>query len=187
MNTHELANLIVYLAIKVDNLYITKLLKLLYLIDETSVKKTGFPLTWLDYKVYKYGAVCTDVYQELTFNRGEKFKEYFEVIQERNGQLIKHIRDFDKNEFSEYDFEICNEIINLYAHLTSNELVELLHKPDTLWSKAVKKHNIVFNEFNDSNHTINFLNLISNKPQLKNNYETVKASIDFRKELTSNV
>ncbi len=185
METKELGNLIVYIASKVDNLYITKLLKLLYLIDETSVKRSGFPLTWLNYSVYKHGAVCTDIYKELTFNNGAQFKNYIEVVQDHHGQLIKDITAFDKNEFSEYDFEICNEVINKYGRFSSKELVNILHEPDTLWSKEVKKHKITFNEFNASNHTINFLDLIKDKPQLNKNYHATKESNEFINSLFS--
>ena len=36
-------------------LYSTKLIKLLYIIDEKSVLSTGTPISWLTYYVYKMG------------------------------------------------------------------------------------------------------------------------------------
>ena len=57
VNKDKIGNLIVLLAGRLKPLYHTKLIKLLYLIDEEAVKDGGIPITWLDYKAWQYGPV----------------------------------------------------------------------------------------------------------------------------------
>jgi len=57
----KIGNLLNYLSTRIPNLNMTKALKLLYLIDETSYMRTGVPVTWLDYKVWEMGAGCRGV------------------------------------------------------------------------------------------------------------------------------
>ncbi|HEY5570416.1 MAG TPA: type II toxin-antitoxin system antitoxin SocA domain-containing protein, partial [Bacteroidales bacterium] len=55
VNKDKIGNLIVLLATRLKPLYHTKLIKLLYLIDEEAVKEDGVPVTWLEYKVWQFG------------------------------------------------------------------------------------------------------------------------------------
>ena len=53
----KIGNTVVYLADRIENLSKTKLLKLLYILDEISIKKSGIPMLNLKYKVWKFGPV----------------------------------------------------------------------------------------------------------------------------------
>jgi uncharacterized phage-associated protein len=83
-NLDKVGNLIIYLVDEIKRkyrqpLYITKLLKLLYIIDETSVKETGVPVTSLDYKVWRMGPVAYAVYSDFTHNNSEKLNFFAEA------------------------------------------------------------------------------------------------------------
>lgn len=62
----KVGNTIIYLSEKIGNLSKTKLLKLLYILDEVAVKKSGIPLLNLHYDVWKFGPVDKDIYIELS-------------------------------------------------------------------------------------------------------------------------
>jgi uncharacterized phage-associated protein len=65
INNDKIGNVLNYFASQIDYLSMTKTLKLLYILDETSIKETGTPVTWLDYKVWENGPVAIDVYNEI--------------------------------------------------------------------------------------------------------------------------
>ncbi|MDE6654361.1 MAG: SocA family protein, partial [Muribaculaceae bacterium] len=47
--------LLAYIANKVPNINMRKMLKIVYLIDERFMQLRGFPFTWLDYYVWEKG------------------------------------------------------------------------------------------------------------------------------------
>src|SRR5581483_5017913 len=65
----KIGNLLNYLSTRIPNLNMTKALKLLYLIDETSYMRTGAPVTWFDYKVWEKGPVAEELYNELRYDQ----------------------------------------------------------------------------------------------------------------------
>ncbi len=66
---NKIGNILAYMATQTEPLYMTKALKLLYIIDETAVRQSGSPITWLDYKVWKNGPVSHEIYNELRHNQ----------------------------------------------------------------------------------------------------------------------
>ena len=62
---HKIGNILLYFANEINPLYLTKAIKLLYILDETSVKEIGAPVTWLDYKVWKLGPVPESIYEDI--------------------------------------------------------------------------------------------------------------------------
>ena len=62
----KLGNAIIFLCEKMGPLSKTKLLKLIYLVEESSVKKYGAPFFSLRFDVWKLGPVSRDLYTEIT-------------------------------------------------------------------------------------------------------------------------
>ena len=172
-----------YLAKSLDNLYITKLLKLLYIIDEESIKESGEPVTWMNYNVWKFGPVNPDLHTELAYNSGENLSDYIEVYQNLYGQIVIPKSDFDDGEFSEFELEIIDRVIKNYGVLSSAELVDILHKNDTLWDKIVKEHNLnekfKYEENNTSQYKIDFTELLEKDSLKKHIYQSAKESQCF--------
>ncbi|AFM02956.1 hypothetical protein Fleli_0480 [Bernardetia litoralis DSM 6794] len=137
-----------YLATKIQPLYLTKTLKLLYLIDETSVREIGVPITWLDYQVWKLSPVPKKLFVELRHNVKEFYQDkkvsledYITVERIPNpvknrfdSYILKHRTTFDDGEFNDYEIELIDRIIAENKHLSSIKLVEKLHKKGTLWA-----------------------------------------------------
>jgi uncharacterized phage-associated protein len=176
----KISNLIVYLSSRIDKLYITKFLKLIYLIDETSVKHTGVPVFDLDYKVWQFGPVNTEIYYKLLFNISD-FTEYFTIQENKFGKIITSNSDFDDSEFSEYELSIIDEIIEEYGHLSASKLVKILHKKDSLWYKIVKEKKLesIFEYERTSPFSIDFSELIKEQPNKKAMYDLTAENRQF--------
>ena len=148
VNKELIGNLMILLAERCKPLYHTKLLKLLFLIDEESVRKTASPITWLNYKAWKLGPVNEDVF--LTkFSGFNKFDKYvrFEFIDEKRC-IVRPVAKFNGSEFCDMDLEVIESILNKYGRKNSEELINILHGKESLWSKAVKDNSLVFSETN---------------------------------------
>lgn len=160
-NKHFIGNLLIYIANNIPCLYQTKLLKLLYLIDETSVCNYGTPMTWLDYEVWELGPVAKDIY----YSKNEfenRFADYIKFVKtEDNKYRVIALKECDMGEFSEINLEIINSVLFQYGSMPANELVDITHKPQSLWSKIKNEHNLSFDKQKISDYTIDFRELIA--------------------------
>lgn len=184
VNKRLIGNLMVYLANKTKVIYHTKLLKLIYLIDERSTIETGAPITWLEYKVWNLGPVSEDIY--FSKNKGyNKFSEYVQFCEKNNGYIVKPIADFDISVFSEQDLNVINYILDKYGKMDSDKLVKITHKKGSLWSKEKEKNNIKFSKENrTSDYVINFVDLIDNDPFKKTIYYSTLENIELAATLS---
>ncbi len=160
-NKDLIGNLIIYIADKCKPLYHTKLLKILYFIDEVAVQEKGSPITWLEYSVWGKGPVSKEIYFSKVENCNP-FDSYFTISKKNNNayQIIPK-QVFDKSEFSKKDIEIIDHVIDLYGKKTSDELIELTHAKGSLWSNIVETKNIKFSKENTTSvYSINFADLI---------------------------
>jgi uncharacterized phage-associated protein len=185
-NVDKIGNLIIYLVDSIHDKYhqpvfITKLLKLLYLIDETSVKETGVPVTGLDYRVWKMGPVAYDVYTDYTFNDSEKLGFFAEAKTEGDSKKIESTNQFDDSEFSDYEIGLIDRVIEKYGALDGAALINLLHEKGSLWKNIVEKHGLEkkFEKEKTSNHKIDLTELIADDPQKLERYNTAKESLNI--------
>lgn len=189
-NRNKIGNLFIYLADNVDRLFVTKLMKLTYLIDEISVKETGTPVTWLRYKVWKMGPVPRKIHANLTFEKGDFFSEYIDVeyIESANGRKITANNKFDDSDFSDYEIELIERVVKDYGHLSSGELIELLHETDSLWHRVVveKELQSIFDsgEESTSPYSIDLKDAITD-PFMESIFDEMLSNINFRQELMS--
>jgi len=171
VNKDLIGNLIIYIVDYCKNismpLYQTKLLKLLYLIDEESVRQNGTPITWLEYDVWQKGPVPSDIYLSK-FPNLNKVDEYVSFEERSNKYLVVKKKEFNDGSFSEVDLDIIEKVLHVYGGKTSDELIEITHKPGSLWSKVVEEKNIKFSQENHtSDESIDFLQLIAADDKFK--------------------
>ena len=165
VNKDLIGNLIIYIVDYCKNnsapLYQTKLLKLLYLIDEESVIKYGTPITWLDYAVWQKGPVPAEIYFSKVPHMN-KLNEYVSFEDRSSRFLVVKKRAFQNTYFSEVDLSIIDNVLTKYGNKTSGELIDITHKEGSLWSKIVEGKNIRFTQDNHtSNEFIDFSLLIA--------------------------
>jgi len=183
-NKKLIANLIILLCDRIPYLCQTKLLKLLYLIDEESVRETGVPITWLEYEVWEKGPVAKDVYYSK--NKCEnRFNGYisFELSGERC--YVKPLKQFDDSEFTRAELALINKIIDKFGSKTSNELIAYTHREGSLWSDTKKKNNIRFSNCNHiSDAIIDFRQLIQDDGFKMTAYEAGLENIEIQSMLS---
>ncbi len=176
---NKIGNLLNYLSTRIPNLSMTKTLKLLYLIDETSYVRTGVPVTWLEYKIWEMGPVAEELYNELRYSQtlqqnGEPINlEAFietEKSEGYNGQLQIIIRpkgEYDLDDLSAYEKDLVDNIIDRFGAYSATQLISLLHEEKTLWHKYVTENDLELDfkiSGKKSNHTIDFTELIKDDP-----------------------
>lgn len=180
VNKDKIGNLMILLATKVRPLYHTKLIKLLYLIDEAKVKDNGVPITWLDYKVWQFGPVAPEVY--FLKDGNSVFNAYIDTQKNDSGTLIVPKCEFYDGDFSDKDLEIIEDVIQKYGSMSSEGLVNITHEPNSLWSKTKEANGLDFSSSiaNISNISIDFTELIKDDEIKLDNYHGAKDIIMFR-------
>ncbi len=184
VNKDLIGNIMILLAKECKPLHHTKLLKLLYLIDEKSTRDNGAPITWLEFKAWKLGPVAPDVYYSKN-NGSNKFCDFVDFVKKGNSSCLVHPkREFDSSLFSSSDIEIVNFIIANYGHLSAEKLIEITHRKGELWDRIVKKNSIMFSKENTtSDFSINFLDLIKEDLFKKTIYYSTLENIEFASTL----
>lgn len=182
VNKDKIGNLLALLATRLKPLYQTKMIKMVYLIDELKVKDNGVPLTWLDYKVWQFGPVAPELYYLRDNNT--VFSNYVGAVRDSNGTLIVPKQEFNKSKFSVRDMRIIEEAIRLYGNMNAEELVDLTHGEGSLWSITKDENNIDFSSqiANTSNISMNLSRLIDDDEKL-DNYCGAKDTMMFKSEL----
>lgn len=156
---NKLGNAIVYIAEHVPDLSKTKLLKLLYLMEEYSVRRFHTPFLGVPYEVWQAGPVIKDVFIDLS-EQPVLLDGFISRIVKDGKTFIVAATQFNDDEFSDNDMLVMDDILRKYAQLTAKELVRLTHKEDSLWHKTANRHNLLaaFREkrMNNSDYEINF-------------------------------
>lgn len=140
----RIGNLLAYLSARIPDIPMRKMLKLIYLIDEESVRERCIPITWLTYKAWAKGPVAEDVFDAKdTF----VFDSFVKIVESEDGKLrfIPTVRA-DMTEFSKVELGIVDGVISKFGDKTSDELTEMTHEQDSLWSKVVRENDIVFDK-----------------------------------------
>ena len=183
INNDKIGNVLNYFASEIEFLSMTKTLKLLYILDETSIKETGTPVTWLDYKVWEKGPVAIDVYNEITkqetFNyqgqelsllQGITLDKKFNTDRKSEEIFLKPKGNFDQSVFNRYELNLLETVVFKYGNWNASQLIDFLHKEDSLWHKMVSKHDLK-NHFKKiskiTNHSIEFNDLLKDNPILQ--------------------
>lgn len=160
----KLGNTVVYIASHTNNLSKTKLLKLLYFMEEYSVRRFHTPFLGLPYEVWQAGPVVKDVFIDLS-ETPVLLDGYVTKRILRDATYIVAAKEFCDDEFSDNDLLVMSEVLKKYGNMTAKELVQLTHKKGSLWYNAASKQNL----------------LVPFEKKMMNNSDVV---IDFSEELT---
>lgn len=146
-------NALLYFAERIKLLYLTKAIKLLYIADEKAIKETGVPITWLNYKAWKYGPVPEDIYDKVKYAHNlQKMGSNVAPIEQLeissppadlpDGTILEPGKAFDDSQFSDYEIDVLDAVIKEYGGCSGEQLVEVLHKEGSLWHMIVEKNNL---------------------------------------------
>lgn len=156
----KVGNTVIYLSNGVSELMRTKLLKLLFLIEEKSIKESGKPFFNLDFKIWQFGPVVEPIYNEMTNQETNIFQDYF-----RKNQFDEFIavNGFDDDEFSNNDIALLDKMIDFARHKIAQDFVRITHSKESLWRKSALEHGILeqleSKVLSTTDFSINFLRL----------------------------
>jgi uncharacterized phage-associated protein len=140
--THErekLLNAIIYFAKNTRDCGVTKLIKLIFLLDFEHFKQTGRSVTEMEYQAWWRGPVPPALWHEIDDPKPD-FAEHvaFTVVPagdyERNEAVP--LRDFDPRYFSRRELHLMEQIAEKYRTANSSEMVDVTHAENQVWDKV---------------------------------------------------
>ena len=182
----KIGNSIVYLADKLGGLNKTKILKLLYILEEASIRKYGYPFFGVEFQLWKHGPVLKDIFIDLSDDVPSILNAYIERNPLETSSFKAKVK-FSDDEFSDNDIELLDKIVDFAKSKTAKRLVEFLHDSNSLWRKSAIKHGVLEfleNEIlNSTEFEIDFNILFENNPEMMERYENAKENIEFMRSL----
>ena len=138
----KIGNTVVYITEKIPEVSKTKLLKLLYFMEDYSVKRFHSPFLGLPFEVWQAGPVIKDIFIDLSETPTILY-DYIEKTVKNNKTYIKPKKQFSDDEFSDNDITVMNDTLLRYGNMTAKQLVELSHKEGGLWHTVCEKNNLL--------------------------------------------
>lgn len=170
----KLGNTLVYLANGVSELNKTKILKLLFLIEETSIKKNGYPFFGFNFELWQFGPVLKEVYADLSTDSVSFLNDYIQK-DKYDPSLYVAVKEFNDDEFSDWDLEVLEYIIKFAKNKIARDLVEITHAKDSLWTKTALKYGVLedleLKKVTTTDYLIDFGLLFEDNEDLKNRYQ----------------
>jgi len=170
----KLGNTIIFLAERIHDLSKTKLLKILYLLDEFSIRETGIPFLNLKYEVWQFGPVAQDIFIDLS-DEPVMLKEFIHTVRLDNKTYVRAGKDFNDDEFSSAELDFLEKVTASLKKHPAYVLVDFTHKTDSLWYSTASRNNLIeaFNQgyTNSSNIQIDFKDLLQDDPQKLSKYQ----------------
>ena len=133
----KLINAILFFAERTRALGKIKLFKLLYLLDFEHFRKTGRPVTGMEYRAWKMGPVPAQLVQEWD----ELESDLAEAIEIRPERVIDYVREnviakraFDAAHFTPREIEIMDGLARIYADVLSDRMIDVTHAENGAWA-----------------------------------------------------
>jgi len=177
----KIGNAIIYLAERINPLPKTKLLKMLYFLEETSVKKWGCPFLNLKFDVWHLGPVVRDIFVELS-SEPVLLADYIQCMEDGDSRVVLPKRPFSDNEFNDNELDLLDLVVKSYGHLTGKELIRLTHNKHSLWYNTAQRNQVL--EYLEkglqttTDFSINFADLLEEEPEKRAFYGE---SLDFQR------
>lgn len=154
----KVGNTLIYFADQMPYLSKTKALKLIYLLDEMSIKRSGIPFFNLSYEAWKFGPVNQEIFTQLDSNETlASLKRYISIDkQQGKGSFIKSISTFNNDEFSDNDITLLQELTTQVQGLNAEQLVEMTHHKGGLWYALVVEKGLLDDFTNGVRNTSDF-------------------------------
>lgn len=184
----KLGNTIIFLAEKMPSMTKTKLLKLIYIIEEISVKKYGIPFFDLRFDVWKLGPVSRDLFVELSSDP-VLLADYIIKEETADATIIKPKREFSDNEFNDMEIGLLEDIAESFRGSTAADLVSFTHRKHSPWYLTAQKNGVLeyleSGQMNSTDVEIDLSQLLEDQPEKMEFYKSHKEFIRQSKRLKS--
>lgn len=180
VNKEKNGVLLAYLAERIPNVTLRKLLKLVYLTDEKFTIERGFPLTWFNYFAWKKGPVAPEVYDV----KNGSFADFVQCHRNSNDKyevspVGSALTEDRLNLYSRYEMNMIDEIISKYGSMSADELTDITHLENTLWSKVVNENKLTFSDSGRSDCEIHLNRLIEGDEEKEEVFEDALEYMQF--------
>jgi uncharacterized phage-associated protein len=132
---NKLGNALIYLANNVGDFNKTKILKLLFLLEESAIKKYAHPFFGFDFQLWKFGPVLNDVFIDLSEENITLLNGYIKRTA-ANKDEFESAALFNDDEFSDNDILLMDMIIKFAKNKTAKDLVNHTHSEKSLWRQS---------------------------------------------------
>ncbi|MFK7785019.1 MAG: Panacea domain-containing protein [Crocinitomicaceae bacterium] len=170
----KIGNTLIYLTNEIGSCSKTKLLKLMYILDELSIKKSGIPFLNLRYELWKFGPVAQDVFVELS-STPTRLSPFVKIENSGNSSFIRPVASFNDDEFTDNDVDLIKQVISKYGGKSAKDLIEITHRPNSPWyNTAVSKgllDDLLSEEINSTNIKIDMAELVTFDERKKQIYQ----------------
>lgn len=139
---NKIGNAVIYIAQYCCNLSKTKLLKLLYLMEDYSVKRFQTPFLGLPFETWQAGPVVKDIFIDLS-ETPVLLDGFVEKIVVDGKTYINPVAAFSDDEFSDNDMTVMDDILRKYGRMSAIQLVKMTHNKDGLWYATAKRNNLL--------------------------------------------
>jgi uncharacterized phage-associated protein len=184
---NKIGNTIIYLSQHVEDLTKTKILKILFLLEEASIKKSGQPFIGLDFQLWKLGPVAKDIFIDLSSDECPSLLKEYIKRDSADDRIFKANAEFDNDEFSENDIKLMDIIIEFVKDKPASYLVKYTHGPNSLWRKSALQYGVLElldNELvNSTEYEVDFSLLFPQSSYLSDKFEDAKENQKFIKHL----
>lgn len=166
----------------------THLLKLIYIVEETSIKRFGIPFFNLRFNVWKLGPVSKDLYVELT-EEPNLLADYIGLKNVSNKSFAEVYAKihFSDEEFSDNELALLEDISERFKYCTAKELINFTHRVDTPWYNAAQKNGLLevleSGQINTTDIEIDLAEIIQNEDDKLSLYETHKEILEQLRNL----
>lgn len=179
---NKIGNTIIYLSQHMNDLTKTKILKILFLLEESSIKKYKTPFFGIDFQIWQHGPVAKDIYIDLSEETPTLLSDFIA----RKGEIFIAAKDFNDDEFSDNDMEVLDRVTTFAMSKTANELVKITHDSNSLWNICAQNNNVYdlleAKKLNSTEYTIDFSQLFSDE-QSRRLYEEIAENQEFIRSL----
>ena len=180
VNKEKNGVLLAYLAERIPNVTLRKLLKLVYLTDEKFTIERGFPLTWFNYFAWKKGPVAPEVYDV----KNGSFADFVQCHRNSNDKYevspVGGALTEDRLKlYSRYEMNMIDKIISKYGSMSADELTDITHLENTLWSKVVNENKLTFSDSGRSDCEIHLSRLIEGDEEKEEVFEDALEYMQF--------
>ena len=180
----KVGNTIIYLSKEMTDLTKTKILKIIFLLEEASIKKYGYPFFGIDFQIWKLGPVVKDIFIDLSEESPGLLSEYI-TRDETNVSVFRSVKDFNDDEFSDNDMELLQIVTSFVKDKNASALVKITHSQNSLWRKSAIKNGVMelLEEelINSTEYNIDFSLLFENNPDMIERFEEIKENLEFSK------
>jgi uncharacterized phage-associated protein len=170
----KLGNTLIYLANGVSELNKTKILKLLFLIEEESIKKHGYPFFGFNFELWQFGPVLKEVHAELSNPELYVLGKYIKRAK-WDDSMYEAVKEFNDDEFSDWDIEILESIVLFAKNKIAKDFVAITHADDSLWTQTAKKYGVLDDleqrKIATTDHLIDFALLFKGDEAMLQRYE----------------